>query len=92
MYGESCFVALDVKNGAQVRPTDLKGLRAFSEDFPEARVALLYRGERRVVGGVLCLPIAEFLVGLHPATELLLGQGRASAPRQPRDAARDGQP
>jgi predicted AAA+ superfamily ATPase len=62
VYGRDGFWAIEVKNSASVRPEDLRGLRAFHEDYPQARRALLYRGSRRLrIDGVSCLPCEEFL-------------------------------
>lgn len=67
VYGQDGFLALEVKNAGAVRPEDLRGLRAFREEYPEVRAVLLYRGsERREAGGILCLPCAEFLRALRP--------------------------
>ena len=72
VYGPEGFWAIEVKNTGVVRPEDLRGLRAFQDDYPEARVALLYRGEDRLVtGGVLCLPVHDFLRNLLPGKELI---------------------
>lgn len=67
VYGESQFCALEVKNSAKVGRRDLKGLKAFREDYPESRVALLYRGkDRLMIDDILCLPCADFLQALTP--------------------------
>ncbi len=67
VYGEDGLYAVEVKNSAKVQPEHLKGLRAFSEDYPEARCLLLYRGAQRLrKGNVLCLPCEDFLRGLRP--------------------------
>ena len=72
VYGPEGFWALEVKNTRSVRPEDLRGLRAFKEDYPEAQVALLFRGEDRLVSrGVLCLPVHDFLRDLLPGKELV---------------------
>jgi len=66
-YGENLFWAIEVKNTNRVRPEDLRSLRAFREDYPEATLLLLYRGDRRlVVDGIPCWPVAEFLLALRP--------------------------
>ena len=71
LYGENLFAAIEVKNTAKIRPQDLKGLKAFAEDYPEARLTLLYRGQDRLLlDGILCLPIEDFLKRLHPAANL----------------------
>lgn len=67
LYGEDAFYAIEVKNSADVRPADLRGLRAFRDDYPECRALLLYRGARRIrKGEVLCMPVEEFLGSLEP--------------------------
>ena len=76
VYGEGTFHSIEVKNASRVRPEDLRGLRAFLDDYPEARGLLLYRGERRLVkGGVTCIPVEEFLGELRPGRELACGAG-----------------
>ena len=44
VYGESGLQAFEVKNHRKVHSTDLRALRAFREDYPEAETAVLYRG------------------------------------------------
>jgi predicted AAA+ superfamily ATPase len=67
LYGESGSCAVEVKNSNRVRPEDLKGLRAFAQDYPQSRNYFLYRGgERLLIDGVLCLPCEEFLRSLRP--------------------------
>lgn len=70
VYGPDGFWAIEVKNTADVRPEDLRGLRSFREDYPDAGVALLYRGERRLLkGDVPCLPVERFLADLRPGVD-----------------------
>jgi predicted AAA+ superfamily ATPase len=67
VYGRYGFWALEVKHSATIRPADLRGLKAFRDDYPEADLRLLYRGEEaREVDGIRCLPCHEFLLGLIP--------------------------
>ena len=67
LYGPVGFHALEVKNTGQVRPSDLRGLRAFGEDYPEATRWLIYRGKERFLrDGVICVPAEEFLRALRP--------------------------
>jgi predicted AAA+ superfamily ATPase len=67
LYGDAGLFALEVKNTPRVKPEDLRGLRAFREDYPAARCALLYRGRERLeIEGVLCMPVDEFLAELAP--------------------------
>ena len=68
LYGPDEFSAIEVKNASRIRPEDLRGLRAFGDEYPEARRLLLYRGEdRRVTDDILCLPVTDFLRNLHPS-------------------------
>lgn len=67
VYGEECFGAVEVKHARRVQRSDLRGLRAFREEYPEASAVLLYQGhERLLVDGILCLPCEEFLRELAP--------------------------
>lgn len=67
LMGPLGFWAIEVKNGQDVHPKDLKSLNAFVEDYPEAISILLYRGKERIKkGNVLCLPCEEFLLRLLP--------------------------
>jgi predicted AAA+ superfamily ATPase len=73
VYGPDTLAAIEVKNTARVRPEDLRGLRAFGEDYPESQRLLLYRGRERLkINEVLCLPCGEFLLALHPQKPMLV--------------------
>lgn len=62
VYGEKGFWAMEVKNSATISPRDLSGLKAFQEDYPEAKTFFLYRGTRRLMrDNILCMPVEEFL-------------------------------
>lgn len=70
VYGKDVFWAIEVKHAARVNSKDLRALRAFREDYPEANVCLLYMGrERLAIDGITCMPCEEFLLGLHPERE-----------------------
>jgi predicted AAA+ superfamily ATPase len=62
LYGERGLIAIEVKRSRGLRGSDLRGLRAFKRDFPEARTFLLC-GEPRAsqVDGIEVLPISEGL-------------------------------
>ena len=73
VYGELGLQAFEVKNAARVHSSDLRGLRAFREDYPEAETAVLYRGRERLrIDGIWCLPLHEFLRGIVPDRGLLV--------------------
>ena len=72
VYGETGLQAFEVKNAARVHSTDLRALRAFRDDYPEAETALLYRGRERLrIDGVWCLPVDDFLRRMMPEHGLL---------------------
>lgn len=71
VYGPEGLWALEVKHSGRVRPSDLRPLRAFREDYPETRCRLAYLGtERLMIDGILCLPVGELLRGLVPGERL----------------------
>ncbi|MBP9699243.1 MAG: ATP-binding protein [Elusimicrobia bacterium] len=71
IYGPRGLWAVEVKNTVRVRPQDLRALKTFKEDFPEAKVFLLYRGKDRLeMSGILCLPVEQFLRALTPGRPL----------------------
>lgn len=72
IYGESSFLAIEVKNSRTVSPDDVRGLLHFIEDYPEAKPLLLYRGPRMEYKNVLCLPVDQFLKQLQPNLPIIL--------------------
>ena len=71
VYGSSGFWAIEVKNAARIRPADLRSLRTFTQDYPEATPLFLYRGTDRVrIGGITCVPVEAFLRALTPGSPL----------------------
>ena len=71
LYGADVFVAIEVKRSRNVHHTDLRALKAFKEDYPEASTCLLYRGQEEVrIGDILCLPCDTFLKKLNPSSPI----------------------
>ena len=71
VYGENGFYAIEVKHTRRINPSDLRGLKAFQEDYPEAETALIYRGdERRRIDNIWCIPAQEFLAGIQPGQRM----------------------
>jgi len=65
VYGKDLFWAIEVKNAAHVQPRDLKALRTFGEDYPEAERFLLYRGREKLLrNGITIQPCEDFLLRL----------------------------
>ena len=72
VYGDDVFVAIEVKRSRNVHHADLRALKAFKEDYPEAQVCLLYMGQDEIkMGEVLCLPCDSFLKKLDPHGPIL---------------------
>ena len=72
VYGKSGLWAFEVKNHRKVHSTDLRALRAFRDDYPEAETAVLYRGSDRLrIGDIWCLPVEDFLRRTIPERGLL---------------------
>lgn len=67
VFGALGFWAIEVKNNTKVRSEDIKSLKIFQQDYPEAKLLLLYRGtERLLKDDVLCIPCDEFLKAVKP--------------------------
>ncbi|MGH7448219.1 MAG: DUF4143 domain-containing protein [Longimicrobiales bacterium] len=67
IYGDAGFWAIEVKNGMHVHPGDVRPLRSFAGEYPEATPILLYRGrDRLMVAGIPCVPVDDFLRQLVP--------------------------
>ena len=72
VYGGAGFHAIEVKNAGRVHSADLRALRTFRADYPEADAAVLYRGRDRLrIDGIWCLPVDEFLRQMLPGRGLL---------------------
>ncbi len=71
VYGEDVFAAIEVKNAASLGPGDFRGLKAFREDYPEAKAILLYRGKESFVrDGIPAMPVGDFLPALSAGAAL----------------------
>jgi hypothetical protein len=50
---------------------DMSSLRAFADEYPQARLILLYRGEEKYrMGNVLCVPCDRFLRQIRPGAPI----------------------
>lgn len=67
IYGPKGFWAIEVKRGRDVHSSDLRGLKSFCEEYPEAQPVLLYLGKQRLCKDkIVCLPLEEFLLQVQP--------------------------
>lgn len=63
MYGNRGLLAIEVKRSAAIRSRDLRGLKAFGKDYPQARKLLIYGGQHRETRDTIDLvPLTEFLL------------------------------
>lgn len=77
LYGPRGLLALEIKRAASVNPSDLRALREFKRDYPEATCVLLYGGEQSLfLGDIRVVPIREALRGLD---KILAADGPAAA-------------
>ena len=71
VYGKDEFWALAVKSSRRVRPADVRHLKRFREDYPQARLRLAYGGDERLeIDGILCLPAEVLLREIMPGRPL----------------------
>lgn len=69
IYGEEGLWAIEVKRSSTLNRNDLRHLKTFLGDYPEAQGYFLYGGdEQRLVDDVLCLSVEKFLNQLHPSS------------------------
>jgi len=62
LYGGDTFAAVEVKNARTLNPSDYNGLVSFGDDYPEARLLLLYRGQISIKHkNILVVPVELFL-------------------------------
>lgn len=72
IYGDNHFYAIEVKNSANIYSVDLRSLKTFCNDYPEATPLVLYRGTEKVmIDNILCCPVNFFLQQLIPNHRLL---------------------
>lgn len=71
IYGPDNFTAIEVKSAVRVDRRDVRSLKAFKADYPEANTLLLYAGHEQLkINGVLCLPCEKFLSNIFPGQKL----------------------
>lgn len=67
VYGPGLFLAVEVKRAATVSARDLKGLKAFQAEYPEAECLLLsFCPEPLLIDGIRCEPLESWLRALQP--------------------------
>lgn len=62
IYGPKGFHAFEIKRSAQVTPKSLKGLKHFGQDYPEAKLYMLYLGKHKEYHeNIIAIPFEEAL-------------------------------
>lgn len=65
LYGPKGIIGIEVKRSQKIHPNDLKGLKAFQQDYPMAKLYLFYGGrERLYFDGIEAIPVEEALRSL----------------------------
>lgn len=71
LYGPKGIIAIEVKRTEKIDSKDLRGLKLFGEDYPEAKLFLFYGGKRKeFVENIEIIPLEEAL----PSLPQILGQ------------------
>ena len=79
------LVAIEVKSGHTLRPADRRGLLAFHDEFPEARlIALADVALRQWHGPITIFPLADFLLGIVPGAPLPAWRASLTSHERPR--------
>lgn len=69
LYGEKGFHAFEIKRSKNITPKDLKNLQKFGEDYPEAKLHVLYGGDHNEYHGPIT--VYPFVEGLANLTKIL---------------------
>ena len=65
LYGKNGFYAFEVKRATKIERMDLGGLKAFQEDYPQAKCYVVFGGEEKEYReGITLLPITTCLQNL----------------------------
>ena len=73
VYGPRGFWAIEVKRSPHLGPDDIRGLKAFKEEYPEAQCFLLAPvKQKESYRGFPILPISEFLLNVVPENPLVV--------------------
>lgn len=67
IYGPRGFWAIEVKRNSHLSPDDVKGIKTFQKEYPEAQCCIVYGGSRKEkYHDILCIPAEEFLRSIDP--------------------------
>ncbi len=81
LYGPRGLLALEVKRSTAAHPADLRALKEFRKEYPEASCILLYGGERTLfIDGIRIIPVGDALRSLK---RLLTQEPNDGTPARP---------
>lgn len=71
IYGSTSFVAIEVKATTKLKAAELKGLKTFHEDYPQARRIFLYLGKEKFLteDRIEIIPVDVFLQSLDVSSK-----------------------
>lgn len=62
LYGKNGLIAIEVKRAAKIRTKDLRGLKLFAKDYPQATLYLFYGGDKEMfVDNINLIPTEKAL-------------------------------
>ena len=65
LYGENGLIAIEVKRAAKIRSRDLRGLKLFARDYPQALLFLFYGGDQEIFfDNITLIPIEKAITML----------------------------
>lgn len=71
VYGNTGPWAIEVTSSNVVYSKDLRGLKEFSMDYPEAKCLMVFSGRNQLkIDNIMCIPAAQFLKSLNPGYPL----------------------
>ena len=74
LYGPKGLLAFEIKRSGRISKKDLNGLKSFANDYPEAKLYMLYGGSRQeYVDNIHILPVEKALKKLPTILQNTLG-------------------
>ena len=65
LYGERGFHGIEIKSASRIRDEELKGLLSFGQDYPKAKLWLIYTGkEKKIYKNIQFIPLNDFLTSM----------------------------
>ncbi len=66
LLGKNKLLAIEIKHSRKVHSQDLKALKSFKEDYPEAELMLIYLGDKQQdIDEIKIIPANDFLLNIN---------------------------